>query len=66
MQLSSIQGNNFQLGFVMDDGSILRVMGALEDVTEARIQTVVMNARGGKCGSTTPYAFVVRDLDRQN
>jgi len=63
---SNIEGNEIQLTFAMDDGSTLRLVGSLDDVSESRIMTTIATVTGGRCGATTPYGFLVKELDRQN
>jgi hypothetical protein len=62
--MSGVEGNQVIATFTMDDGSTLRLQGAMIDPTEARI-TSIASVIAGQCGKV-PFFFQVPELDRQN
>jgi hypothetical protein len=60
---SAVEGNQVVASFSMDDGSTLRITGALTDSTETRMTSLV-SITAGQCG-TVPHLFLP-ELDRQS
>jgi hypothetical protein len=60
---NNIQGNEIQLAFVMDDGSILRLLGSITDATGSQISIGDATVTGGHCGGT--FSLMTNVLNRQ-
>jgi hypothetical protein len=62
---SGVAGNLVYATFMMDDGSTLRIIGAVTDATETRIATNVALVTAGQCGKVSDL-FKLPELDRQS
>jgi len=62
---SGVAGDLVSATFTMDDGSTLRIIGAVTDATETRIATNVALVTAGQCGKVSDL-FELRELDRRS
>jgi hypothetical protein len=60
---SAVEGNLVVATFTMDDGSTLRIQGALTDASETRITTNAATVTGGQCDKNF---YQLPELDRQS
>jgi hypothetical protein len=63
--LNNIEGNEIELSFVMDDGSMLVIVGSITDTTGSQINVGAVTLSGGRCGRGGPYWLVAKVLNRQ-
>jgi hypothetical protein len=63
--LSNIVGNRVQAQFVMDDGSMLGIVGALSDPTEMKIIGASIRMSGPCVNATSPVLYSLPELDKQ-
>jgi hypothetical protein len=63
--LSNIVGNRVQAQFVMDDGSMLGIVGTLSDPTEMKIIGASIRMTGPCVNATSPVLYSLPELDKQ-
>jgi hypothetical protein len=64
--LSNVLGNRVQTQFVMDDGSMLGIVGTLSDPTEMKITTDSVRIAGPCVNAGFPVLYLSSELDKQS